>query len=384
MRSLRIALLPIVVLLIAPSGSLAQKVKVSVTNDTLSTTLSTTTSKQLVVATARADTSTDTLLIQGANFGDLVPYVQLDHYVLTVITSAPESIAAALPHGLAPGNYVLFVSRGQSSVENDKFVVTIGGVGAQGPQGPVGPAGPKGDPGSQGPAGPAGPAGAVGPEGPAGPTGAIGPIGPTGPPGSSGVTGPAGPLGPTGPAGAVGPEGPAGAVGPDGPAGPAGATGPAGPQGAIGPAGPTGPQGPAGPTGPQGPSGVVNSWAGDLNPAYLPNPTTAVSFLTPQVSVSITAGQRIFVTSHRTLGTSTGAQGLDLGICYRGTSPTPTAAAYPMTGLQLPAGSRTVFTLTWIISGLAPGTYSVGLCGSALNPSQWNSNGGGQTSAIVF
>ena len=69
MRSLRLALLPLVVLLIAPTTSSAQKLK---TSETLTTTPSTTTSKQLVVATARADTATDTLLIQGANFGDAV------------------------------------------------------------------------------------------------------------------------------------------------------------------------------------------------------------------------------------------------------------------------------------------------------------------------
>ena len=82
--------------------------------------------------------------------------------------------------------------------------------------------------------------------GPAGPTGARGTAGPTGATGHNGATGPAGPPGATGAAG------PNGATGP---AGPTGATGPAGATGSTGPAGAAGPTGATGPTGPQGPPG---------------------------------------------------------------------------------------------------------------------------------
>jgi hypothetical protein len=40
--------------------------------------------------------------------------------------------------------------------------------------------------------------------------------------------------------------------------------------------------------------------------------------------------------------------------------------------------------MTAILTGLAPGTYTVGLCGFAFDPAGWVSNESGSTSALVF
>lgn len=171
MRSCRFRVLAVIVLLVAPVIVYAEQPK-----------------SALVITKARADVASETLFIEGHNFGDGVPFVQLDGHVLTVLGSGDSAIAAALPQ-LADGNYLLTVSRGKSANEVDRFVVSLGTTGPPGPQGeagPAGPAGPKGD------AGPAGEQGAAGPQGPQGPAGAMGPIG---------LTGPAGPQGPEGPSG---------------------------------------------------------------------------------------------------------------------------------------------------------------------------------------
>jgi hypothetical protein len=161
-----------------------------------------------------------------------------------------------------------------------------------------------------------------------------------------------------------------------------GPAGPAGPAGAQGPAGPAGPAGAQGPAGPQGPSGVVST---SFASGYGADPTTTLQFLAASTSVSITAaGQSVFVTSDKALGSvaAGGATDLDLWICYQ-----PTAGALVQVGaavfdLRAAQNTRSMYGLSAVITGLAVGTYNVGLCGtsSSLN---WNSNEYSYTSAIV-
>lgn len=143
---------------------------------------------QLVITKAHADQAAATLMIEGLNFGDVTPQVQLNGNVLQVLGFTNESIAAVLPP-LSPGNYLLTVRSGRSTTNVDQFIVSLGAIGPQGPQGEVGPAGPMGPAGPAGPQGETGATGATGPQGPTGPMGPIGPMGPTGP------TGPQGPSG---------------------------------------------------------------------------------------------------------------------------------------------------------------------------------------------
>ena len=118
----------------------------------VTTTETTGVDRQLVILKARGDQTSDTLFVEGRNFGDIKPSVALEGQTLTILGWSDTSIQAVLPQ-MQAGNYLLTVWRGSSMKEVDFFVVSVGTTGPQGPQGDVGPAGPEG------PAGPAGPAG---------------------------------------------------------------------------------------------------------------------------------------------------------------------------------------------------------------------------------
>jgi hypothetical protein len=235
---------------------------------------------QLVVQRAEADLAAETLLITGEKLlwnNDSAIVVTLAGTPLAVLGATDSYVLAQLPPGLAPGSYLLKVSRGTGTVQNDAFDLTVGVVG------PAGPTGPKGE---------------MGDTGPDGLPGATGPAGPTGPAGRNGFDGPPGPAGPTGSSGPTGPKGlnargawsaatnyvqddvvteagqtwrcqitdcvvgnlPA-STNPEwellAARGADGATGAAGPQGPTGPTGPQGTQGPTGATGAQGPTGAT-------------------------------------------------------------------------------------------------------------------------------
>jgi hypothetical protein len=142
-------------------------------------------SNQLTIIRAQADLATSALLIEGRDLitrNDPVAAVSLAHLVLDVVESSASHIVATLPPSIAPGTYLLRVSRGRGTVQSDSFYVSIGNVVA-GPQGEKGDKGDKGDPGDVGPAGPQGEPGLPGAAGAAGPQGPPGPAGPQGPPG---------------------------------------------------------------------------------------------------------------------------------------------------------------------------------------------------------
>ncbi|MBS2027165.1 MAG: collagen-like protein [Deltaproteobacteria bacterium] len=233
--------------------------------------------------------------------------------------------------------------------------------GLRGPTGPTGPAGPTGASGAQGPAGPTGPQGAQGAQGPAGPTG---------PQGAQGAQGAAGPAGAQGPAGAAGPQGAQGVAGPAGPTGATGATGPAGAKGATGAAGV------AITTNAQG---FVFNAPGSALPA-----DTTYRMLAASVSVTIAAGQNILVTSVANLGStaSGGATSLDIDICYVSGTTLFTSGG-GLFGERVAQNTRLPFSLTSVLSGLAAGTYSVGLCGTTNGNANWNNNEYSYTTATI-
>ena len=252
--------------------------------------------KQLVIYSATTNRVSETITIRGLNF-EGTPQVQLQDFLLTVLSATPQEIVVHLPSAVGDGSYLMVVSKGSRTMDRDVFNVTVT-TPQPGPQGPAGEAGATG---------PAGPAGATGPAGPTGPAGATGPAGPAGPAGETGATGPAGPAGPTGATGATGPAGPAGETGPAGPAGPTGAagndgapgaTGATGPQGPIGPAGPTGATGPTGPAGPAGVSGfeVVSALA-------FPVPTNVGGFASVTASATCPVGKVAVAGGYDGMGT---------------------------------------------------------------------------------
>lgn len=178
----------------------------------------------------------------------------------------------------------------------------------------------------------------------------------------SGVTGAPGPAGPSGP---TGPQGPAG---PQGTPGPPGATGSQGPPGATGAPGATGPQGPA------GPSSLMAYYNGTGTVSTVPSGTWG--FLAPFAAATATVTQNnqvIYVWSQVAMGSTVGASGLNLDICYSNGGAAQIFDSSYMSGLSVPAGTRTVYSLSRIFV-LGPGTYSFGVCGYAGAPANWNSN----------
>ena len=190
--------------------------------------------------------------------------------------------------------------------------------------------------------------------------------------GTAGPEGPMGPTGPTGPKGATGPTGPAGPEGPTGPIGPAGATGPQGPAGA------TGPQGPAGPTGPSGVVGWTYLGGGGASPVA----DSAWHFVAPTVNITLVAGNKAHVTSSKALGSTTGANG-QLAVCHAPSGGAIVSPGSDWNAIDVSANNRVLFTKAKIFSGLAAGTYTVGLC-MATASTAWNLNEWGQTSVLVF
>jgi hypothetical protein len=160
--------------------------------------------------------------------------------------------------------------------------------------------------------------------------------------------------------------------GPKGDAGPAGVAGPAGPPGSVGD------------TGPIGPSGVISS-AAFLGGQGIPNPDSTTRFLAVPVTVTVPAGAKVLVDSHRAFGTSGAAAGaLDLFMCYRiaGSGVTPKLYGNGLIGMQLPASTTATMGFSRILENLTAGDYEVGLCGTG--GTGWNNNDWGSTTALVL
>ena len=116
-------------------------------------------------------------------------------------------------------------------------------------------------------------------------------------------------------------------------------------------------------------------------------PGTTMQFLTPPVTVTLVGGESVFVSASRAFGSiaPAGAQSLSLYIGRRllpGTTIQVTGNA-GMIGNRVTRNSRQPFALSAVITGLAAGTYEVGLAGGTANLN-WNNNGNGYTSVLVL
>lgn len=115
--------------------------------------------------------------------------------------------------------------------------------------------------------------------------------------------------------------------------------------------------------------------------------TSHLSFLVFPAIVTITETAGIMINSTRTLGTTTGITTgtFNIYICYRNTNGgNIITMGGGMLGLRLPANSRIPFSLSYSTPLLPAGIYEVGLCGACSDPSQWNSNDWGYTTAMAY
>jgi hypothetical protein len=140
--------------------------------------------------------------------------------------------------------------------------------------------------------------------------------------------------------------------------------------------------GPQGSQGPVGPSGILQSFTNAGTSNY---PSSTLSFITPTVTITITAGQKVFLVASRALGGVSPADELGIYPAYQSIEPNSpiTNLNLGMFGLRLPALTRATFSINGVFANLPPGTYKFGMSGITTNPN-WTSSEWGYVSALVF
>lgn len=118
-----------------------------------------------------------------------------------------------------------------------------------------------------------------------------------------------------------------------------------------------------------------------------PGVGTASGFVSPVAAITVGAGQKIHVTAHQSLGSvaSGGAGNLNIFIGVRAQgSDVITTIGGGMFGLTVGQNQRSVFGISGIVSGLAPGVYEVGMVGSSSSAPSWNNNEWGYVTAFTL
>jgi hypothetical protein len=116
------------------------------------------------------------------------------------------------------------------------------------------------------------------------------------------------------------------------------------------------------------------------------NPTNMVAFIGPVLTVTVAAGQKVYVSSNKVFGTTlaAGANNLNLYVCYQSTAPAGLiqAVGQGMFGLNIPANTRIIYGIN---ADFTPGVgaFFVGMCGSSGNAASWNNNEYAYVTAIV-
>ncbi len=140
--------------------------------------------------------------------------------------------------------------------------------------------------------------------------------------------------------------------------------------------------GPQGPQGLQGPSGVIQSYYKAGTTSF---PSSTLSFITHPLEVTIQQGQTVFVTSSRALGGYAAAN--ELGIYPACQNVAPGSAIQTldlgMFGLQVPANTRSIFSVNGVFKDLPSGTYRFGMAGVTSSPN-WTNSEWGYTSVLVY
>ena len=102
---------------------------------------------RLFILSATADPISERVVIRGGGFDEDTTHVALGGRWLTVLTSTPEEIVAALPSDVEPGTYRLVVWERHGRRRQVAIDLTVGSIGLPGPPGPAGPPGEPGPPG---------------------------------------------------------------------------------------------------------------------------------------------------------------------------------------------------------------------------------------------
>lgn len=142
--------------------------------------------------------------------------------------------------------------------------------------------------------------------------------------------------------------------------------------------GATGPQGPAGST------GVIQSHYIDGTPG-VPLSVSLLEFVSSTITVTITAGQRVFLVVSRALGGYSPASNLSIYPAYQSIVPGSPIVKLGLgvDGLQVPSNTRVMFSINGVFEGLPAGTYKFGMAGITTSPN-WTNNEWGYSSLLIF
>jgi hypothetical protein len=111
---------------------------------------------------------------------------------------------------------------------------------------------------------------------------------------------------------------------------------------------------------------------------------TTVTMLAAPLTVQIAdTSQKALVTSHKALGSSWGAQGLNLWVCREDSAGTLTRVGPGIFNMSIPGGGMQLFTLSAMLENLPAGTYRVGLCGSSNDSASWDLDEFSYTTAVL-
>ena len=146
--------------------------------------------------------------------------------------------------------------------------------------------------------------------------------------------------------------------------------------------GATGPQGVQGNQGPAGATGIINAYyvAGTA-----PYPNNLNAFISPTITITITAGQRVYVCASRALGGYAAANELCIYPASQLLTPMNNVAnlGLGICGLQVPANTRTTLAISGVFENLAQGTYKFGMAGFTTSVN-WTNSEWAYVSALVF
>jgi hypothetical protein len=114
-------------------------------------------------------------------------------------------------------------------------------------------------------------------------------------------------------------------------------------------------------------------------------PGLVFGFIAPTVTVTVADGQVVSVIASATMGTalSFGGGALNLSIAYRPAGAGALTTTVVMSDESLGPGTKTIFTLNSVLSGLDAGTYEIGLAGRSIDP-MWINNGEAAITAMVL
>lgn len=140
--------------------------------------------------------------------------------------------------------------------------------------------------------------------------------------------------------------------------------------------------GATGPQGPAGPAGVVKGYSIAGTSAY---PSATLSFITPTLTITLQAGQKVFLVATRAMGGYASANELGIYPAYQSVMPSSPIVnlGLGMFGHQVPASTRISFSVSGVFENLPAGTYKFGMSGVTPSPN-WTNCEWGYVTALVY